>query len=131
LSAKGAEAFRHYSWPGNVRELRNVIERAMILEDGDLISVDYLPGNVTASLSQNFKGRTEADLAEACDIVHLPPAGVSIDAVEMALVRQAMERTGGVQKRAAKLLGLTRDRLRYRLKKLGRLPAGNGRPHLN
>ncbi len=131
ISPKVAEAFRRYSWPGNVRELRNVIERAMILEDKDEISIDYLPGNITSRLKQDFEGYSRSELAEVDGIVHLPPAGVSIDAVEMALVRLAMERAGGVQKRAAKLLGLTRDRLRYRLKKLGALPNGSGRAHLN
>ena len=103
----------------------------MILQDGEVISLNYLPNNITMNLRQGFKGYTQADLAEADEVVHLPPAGVSIDAVEMVLVRQAMERAGGVQKRAAKLLGLTRDRLRYRLKKLGSLPARNNRSHLN
>jgi DNA-binding protein Fis len=52
------------------------------------------------------------------EVFLLPPAGVLIEEVELSLVRQAMTQSGGVQKKAAKLLGLSRDQLRYRLKKL-------------
>jgi DNA-binding protein Fis len=52
------------------------------------------------------------------ELFHLPPAGVSLDEVEMSLVRQAIERSGGNQTRAAEMLGISRDQLRYRLKKL-------------
>jgi transcriptional regulator with GAF, ATPase, and Fis domain len=61
--------------------------------------------------------------ADVDDLIRLPPEGVSIDAVEMSLVRQAMAQSGGVQKQAAILLGLSRDQIRYRLKKLEGLRA--------
>ena len=103
-----AEAFRRYHWPGNVRELRNVIERALILEDDDVITTKYVPRNLGAG-----PNRSEAD-----EIFRLPPAGASLEEVEMSLVRQAIDRSGGNQTRAAELLGISRDQLRYRLKKL-------------
>ena len=108
-----AAAFRHYHWPGNVRELRNVIERALILEDDDVITTKYVPRNLGAGPNQTAAGRSGAD-----EIFHLPPAGASLEQVEMSLVRQAIERSGGNQTRAAELLGISRDQLRYRLKKL-------------
>lgn len=110
-----AAAFRHYHWPGNVRELRNVIERALILEDDDVITTKYVPRNLGAGPNQTAAGR---DGSGADEIFRLPPAGASLEQVEMSLVRQAIERSGGNQTRAAELLGISRDQLRYRLKKL-------------
>jgi two-component system response regulator AtoC len=113
LAPEVAEIFRRYRWPGNVRELRNVIERAMILEDGDLITLQYLPPSLTAD-SELGAGAP----AEAAGSVRLPPEGLSLAEVEMSLVRQAIAHSGGNQTRAAELLGISRDQLRYRLKKL-------------
>lgn len=107
LSPEVGRAFRLYGWPGNVRELRNVIERAMILEEGDLITTKYLP-----------RGIERANVTDAGRIFHLPPEGVSLDNLEESLLKQALDRSGGNQTRAAELLGITRDTLRYRLKKL-------------
>lgn len=110
-----ADAFRHYHWPGNVRELRNVIERALILEDDDVITTKYVPQGVVAGTSQSISA---SDRSGAHELFRLPPAGASLEAVEMSLVRQAIDRSGGNQTRAAELLGISRDQLRYRLKKL-------------
>ena len=110
-----AEAFRHYHWPGNVRELRNVIERALILEDDDVITTKYVPRNLVPGKNQST---SERDGLGAHDMFRLPPAGASLEEVEMSLVRQAIDRSGGNQTRAAELLGISRDQLRYRLKKL-------------
>ena len=122
VSPEVAAAFRRYAWPGNVRELRNVIERALILEDGEAITVTHLPPSVAAGGRRAAANGPRAD-ADADGIVRLPPEGISLEAVEMALVRQAMSQAGGVQKYAAKLLGLSRDQLHYRLKKLQGLDA--------
>jgi len=110
-----AEAFRHYDWPGNVRELRNVIERAMILEDEDIITMKYIPRGVSGVPSpEHFHGEGLGHQ----ELFHLPAGGVSLDEVEMSMVRQAIERSGGNQTKAAEMLGISRDQLRYRLKKL-------------
>jgi len=108
-----ADAFRRYHWPGNVRELRNVIERALILEDDDVITTKYVPRNLVSG-TNHFEGEGTG----AHDNFRLPPAGTSLEEVEMSLVRQAIDRSGGNQTRAAELLGISRDQLRYRLKKL-------------
>ena len=136
LSPAVADIFCHYSWPGNVRELRNVIERVMILEDTDEITPEWLPRGIMP----NEKGAVEP-APETAQISNegvalpipplptppvtpsplfftLPPAGVALEAVELSLVEQAIERSGGNQTRAAELLGISRDQLRYRLKKL-------------
>ena len=121
LAPEVVEAFRRYGWPGNVRELRNVVERAMILEDDELITTEYLPRDLVAQAGGHAPGGTGTSSSAASAagaLVTLPPAGVALDEVETSLVRQAIERSGGNQTRAAELLGISRDQLRYRLKKL-------------
>jgi len=114
LSAETQEVFRKYDWPGNVRELRNVIERALILEDADKITTEYLPGGLLAPARLAQTPSTEAVSKRFV----LPEEGISLDEAELSFVRQAIQRSGGNQTRAAELLGISRDQLRYRLKKL-------------
>ena len=98
-----------YDWPGNVRELRNVIERAMILaDDGDLSAADLAP-EIAAHTADPPSRETLS--------FPLPPSGILFEDVERDFVRQALDLTHGNQTRAARLLGLTRDELRYRVKK--------------
>ena len=113
LSAEAIKVFRQYRWPGNVRELRNVIERALILEDTDEITTEYLPGGL---LEAPRLAPASGDNAAAQFV--LPDQGISLDEAELSFVRQAIQRSGGNQTRAAELLGISRDQLRYRLKKL-------------
>jgi two-component system, NtrC family, response regulator AtoC len=120
LAPETIDVFRKYNWPGNVRELRNVIERALILEDSDVITTEYLPGGLLTAPRLSTMG---AGTQRSSHFV-LPPEGMSLDEAELAFVRQAIERSGGNQTRASELLGISRDQLRYRLKKLedARLP---------
>jgi transcriptional regulator with PAS, ATPase and Fis domain len=113
LTPEASEVFRKYKWPGNVRELRNVIERALILEDSDHITTEYLPAGLleTPKLERATTGDAPARFV-------LPNEGISLDEAELSFVRQAIQRSGGNQTRAAELLGISRDQLRYRLKKL-------------
>lgn len=111
-----AMIFRRYSWPGNVRELRNVIERALILEDNELITSEYLPRGLTGETLVS-PGTAAGDGSAGVQFM-LPGGGISLDDVEMSFVKQAIERSEGNQTRAAELLGISRDQLRYRLKKL-------------
>jgi two-component system response regulator AtoC len=110
LSPAAERLLVQHDWPGNVRELRNVIERAMILED----TAELLP----AHLSPEIAGLAAPPPAPAARF-RLPDTGVNLDEVEREFVRQALELTGGNQTRSARLLGLTRDELRYRVKKFG------------
>jgi len=114
ISKEAEEVFRKHDWPGNVRELRNVIERALILEDADKITTEYLPGGLLTPgrpAPSSTAGTTETQFV-------LPDEGISLDEAELSFVRQAIQRSGGNQTRAAELLGISRDQLRYRLKKL-------------
>jgi DNA-binding NtrC family response regulator len=112
IAPEAIAAFSRYEWPGNVRELRNVIERAMILEDGDQITAKYLPRGLASDSG------VAGSSAKAADQFCLPAAGISLERVEMSLVRQALERSAGNQTKAAELLDISRDQLRYRMKKL-------------
>jgi two-component system response regulator AtoC len=116
LSPEAARAFRRYSWPGNVRELRNVIERALILEDGDTISASSLPSHIVPEIQDETSHRLSVIGADAT--INLPSQGISLDQLETSLLKQALAQASGNQTRAADLLGLTRDQFRYRLKKL-------------
>jgi two-component system response regulator AtoC len=98
------QALKTYGWPGNVRELRNVVERAMLLTDGQTLTVADFP---VASARQ-------AHLTEQVD---LPAAGIDLEQLERSLVVQALERSGWNQTKAAGMLGLNRDQIRYRVEK--------------
>ena len=100
-----------YSWPGNVRELRNVIERALVLERGTEIGVRSLMLDWSAE-SVAARGGVSAEAVLSAGIVPL-------ETVERELISRAMSATQENTTRAAELLGLTRDQLRYRLKKFG------------
>ena len=116
LSREVAAIFKNYEWAGNVRELRNVIERASILEDGEFITTEFLPSDLSGhKLQQTEDGNFT-----------LPPEGIALEAVELLLARQAFERTNGNLTKAAKLLHVSRDQLRYRLKKSGASDSESG-----
>jgi DNA-binding NtrC family response regulator len=104
IAPKTLDALRAYAWPGNVRELRNAVERAMLLADGDELSDDHFP--VTGVPLTRLSGQVE-----------LPIEGVNLEELERSLVVQALERSGWNQTRAATLLGLNRDQIRYRIEK--------------
>jgi DNA-binding NtrC family response regulator len=110
LAPEAERLLVRYEWPGNVRELRNVIERAMILED----TGDLLPGHLPPEI-----GWLTASAILPAPTFQLPETGVVLEEVEREFVRQALEQTQGNQTRAARLLSLTRDELRYRAKKFG------------
>ena len=120
--------FLRYHWPGNVRELRNVIERVMILEDTDLVTTTWLPRDLIRDeeWQRQREVKMVAEVREQTVTVSpqfvMPENGVNLENVELSLVEQAMERSGGNQTRAAELLGISRDQLRYRLKKLEESP---------
>jgi DNA-binding NtrC family response regulator len=122
LSPEVMELFRHYAWPGNVRELRNVIERVMILEESDVITAAHLPPGIAPARPGRNAGSASAATHGKPDTIAskfpLPPEGVALEDVELSLVQQALRRSDGNQTRAAELLGISRDQLRYRLKKL-------------
>jgi len=104
-SPEALELLRGYRWPGNIRELRNAVERAMLLADGNLLEPEHFPMTVAR---RSGDGRYD-----------LPEEGVSLEQVERELVVQALQRTGWNHTKAAALLGLNRDQIRYRVEKFG------------
>jgi two-component system, NtrC family, response regulator AtoC len=118
LSPEAERLLVRYDWPGNVRELRNVVERAMILAESDELAVGDLPQEIAS----------EGIAARSTPRFELPATGVVLEDVEREFVRQALELTQGNQTRAARLLGLTRDELRYRAKKFELNPKAEDEP---
>lgn len=101
-----------YAWPGNVRELENVIERCLVLEKSGEISLESLPPHIQQQV------RVTVDTVD-----ELPPEGLDLDQyladIETRILVKALERCGGVRKKAAELLGISFRSIRYRLQKLG------------
>ncbi len=109
VTAEAEELLLGHDWPGNVRELRNAIERAMILEDSSLITPASLPISISRSeVRQGLSPESE---------VHIPDTGMSLVDNERQLLARALEKTNGNQTQAARLLRITRDTLRYKMKK--------------
>jgi DNA-binding NtrC family response regulator len=110
VDKEAAEAIAAYGWPGNVRELRNALERAVLLGDGDTLTLWDLPPEISetevAPASSNGNG-----------VLELPSEGLVLESLERDLVCQALRRTRGNRARAARLLGMNRDQMRYRIKK--------------
>jgi DNA-binding NtrC family response regulator len=111
-----------YDWPGNVRELRNAIERAMLLAEGTDLRVEDLPHELRL-LGGSAAHRSPSMERDAAPVgsggFTLPESGVSFEELERDLLCQALERCHGNRTRAARLLGLNRDRIRYRIHKFG------------
>lgn len=105
-----------YSWPGNVRELQNIIERILLMEAGPLVRVDHLPCEILEVPEDQ-----SCLLPETCGKHCLRVCrenDLSLERAERMMIEAALRRTGGNQTHAARLLGITRDTLRYRLQKL-------------
>lgn len=100
-----------YNWPGNVRELKNVVERCVVLANSELISLENVPLELGAEGDLPFVERRKNPR------LILPEEGISLDDVEKDLIRQAMDRAGKNQTKAAKLLNMSYDTLRYQIKK--------------
>lgn len=115
VSPAALAALRSHRWPGNIRELRNVMERAALLCEDHEILDEHLPTEI-------MKASRRPDMADLHEGAQLPPNGLDMKRVlgeiEIDLIQQALERAGGNQTQAAQLLGITRDELRYRLKKV-------------
>src|SRR5215467_12735883 len=118
-----------HNWPGNVRELKNSIERAMILEDESILRPLYLPfavGNAARSGRTAFEATSapgpdgagkQLPNGRVLPRLYIPEEGTSLEEVERAMVELAMRHANGNQTHAARLLDISRDALRYKLKK--------------
>ena len=109
VSDATAKLLLTHDWPGNVRELRNAIERAMILEESAVITPPSLPIAIS---------RPEAGVpAPGPPAAEVSPDGLSLEDNEKSLLTRALDKTNGNQTQAARLLRITRDTLRYKMKK--------------
>jgi len=107
VAPEAQRALETYPWPGNVRELKNVLERILLLQDSAGIRLDQLPSEI-----QGVAARSGTRFV-------LPAAGLNLDELERDLLHQALDRADGNKTSAARLLGLSRDTMRYRLEKHG------------
>jgi len=97
----------NYHWPGNVRELENVIERSVLLASQARLNEN----DILIDTGQRARPITEGD--------HFLPEGMTLDQYEQYVIREALKRANGNKSQAARLLGLTRNALRYRLSQMG------------
>jgi two-component system, NtrC family, response regulator AtoC len=111
----------NYDWPGNVRELRNAVERAMMLEQGKILSVEHFNRDITSFVRKDgrwFPDEAQQGVTQSGNgKIVLPPEGIALNEVEKELISQALDRYRGNQTKAARCLRMTRDTLRYRMKK--------------
>jgi two-component system, NtrC family, response regulator AtoC len=98
-----------FHWPGNVRELENILERAVALSTGTTIDA----ADIRLDLSPSKPSR------EAAGSVPFPPEGMTLEQFEDEIIKEAVRRANGNKSQAARLLGLSRNALRYRLSKMG------------
>jgi len=106
VSPEAMRLLSEYTWPGNIRELRNAVERAMLLGGGQQLVREDFPMATPGAAPLN------EDIA-------LPAGGVNLEHLERSLVVQALRRSDWNQTQAARLLGLNRDQIRYRIEKFG------------
>jgi transcriptional regulator with PAS, ATPase and Fis domain len=106
ISEEAIERLLAYHWPGNVRELENVIERSLVLCSGTRLGA----ADIRLDTDPRARQRTADDFL---------PEGVTLDEYEQSIIREALRRAGGNKSQAARLLGLTRNALRYRLSQMG------------
>lgn len=114
ISDDAVEVLKEYPWKGNIRELRNILERAILLmDDQDELKAEHLGISLPSASSS-------AEILRGDDfLLRIPPEGVKIDVVLKTLIQETLKITRGNQVQAAKVLGLSRSKLRYRMEQLG------------
>lgn len=137
LTPEAEALMMDYAWPGNVRELKNVIQRAIILEDTNRIRPNYLPFYSASALLGPAEAFPEAaaraaaggdnkpiawhrgDNGRFLPELEIPAGGTSMEGIERVLVERALQQARGNQSRAARLLDISRDTMRYKMKRFG------------
>jgi two-component system, NtrC family, response regulator AtoC len=125
IDARAREVLLSYPWPGNVRELSHVIERAVLWSRDGTLNVDHLSVSAPMRVGPDDGGRAPERAGPALPPVNSSPMqsplpeGVDLGQWERSMIERAMKEAGGNQTKAAQRLGITRDTLRYRLKKFG------------
>ncbi|MFA5029077.1 MAG: sigma-54 dependent transcriptional regulator, partial [Candidatus Methylomirabilota bacterium] len=117
ISTGAMRLLTQYAWPGNVRQLEAVLQRATLLSDGRHIDVSDLPIEVRFSTLPQEEPKSSSPASGGRSSYPLAPQGIDLEAVEREFIVQAMQLSGGVIAKAAKLLGLSYRTLQYRLEK--------------
>jgi two-component system response regulator AtoC len=113
LTKEAEELLMNYDWPGNIRELKNAIERVMILTEGNRVAAKYLPIRISeGGIKPMLMGEGSSNGG-----IQLPIGGMSLFHLEKELIRQALDHSRGNKTLAARLLRISRDTLRYKVKK--------------
>jgi len=107
-----------FHWPGNIRELENILERAVVMAAGPKIDVGDIHLDIDAPAGSQAGAAPSAATATGSAILFLPE-GMTLEQFEDKLIREALQRAGGNKSQAARMLGLSRNALRYRLSKIG------------
>ncbi len=124
ISPEALEVLADYDWPGNVRELENVVERAAILSEDGVIHPGHLPMNLMRPGSPGHEEPVGDQMQlDTLNVGNGRSLKHVVHTIEQKLITDALRRCGGNQVQAAKLLGITRDILRYRMKQFG-IPSG-------
>ncbi|MHC1724832.1 MAG: sigma-54 interaction domain-containing protein [Syntrophobacteraceae bacterium] len=110
ISKEAEKSLQAYRWKGNVRELRNTIERVILMESGATIELENLSFLISHELPPSQAASSE---------IMLPPQGIDLEGLNKSLLVQALQRSGGNRTHAAKLLGLSRATVLYRIEKYG------------
>ncbi|CUU06059.1 DNA-binding transcriptional response regulator, NtrC family, contains REC, AAA-type ATPase, and a Fis-type DNA-binding domains [Candidatus Thermokryptus mobilis] len=113
VDEKAMEILKSYHWPGNIRELRNTIERIILVENDSKIRPEHVKHLQSTPIQLVSQQNGESDF-----VLKIPPTGVTMDKVLRELIIQTLKITNGNQIQAAKILGITRSKLRYRMEQL-------------
>ncbi|MBU1706788.1 sigma-54 dependent transcriptional regulator [bacterium] len=116
LTPSGEQVLLSHPWPGNVRELKNILQRAVILADGNIIEDMHLASSL--QLVHTYEQQEPALLSPTSAMI-IPPDGMSMDEIERMLIQSALRQTKGNVTAAARLLKMSREKLRYRIRKFG------------
>jgi two-component system NtrC family response regulator len=119
FSPESVEILKTYNWKGNIRELRNCIERVMLLESNELITKESLSFLRTSLTVPSVGGKPSIEIKDGQHYLQVSRTGVSMGNVIRDLIIQTLNITGGNQIKAAKLMGVSRAKLRYRIEQLG------------
>lgn len=120
LTASAKELISDYRWPGNIRQLKNAIERAVLVETDDWIEKEHFSLDIERDLGQQEKIKkiNEPKPAQKINRFEIPDEGISLEELEKELIVNALDKANGNLSRAARLLKISRGKLRYRLERL-------------
>ena len=117
IAPEAQEMLKKYNWPGNTRELRNVMERAVILENSTILQTESLPGEIISLHDELLKRNKHPQNPDSSLEHESATENASLYEMEKQTIIHALKRTNNNQTRASKFLGITRDTLRYKIKK--------------